>query len=151
MRSYARTSTMQELKASYLHANKTCNLEVKKAMNKALDETVDAAKVIAPVYDPERWPAWSEYEHHYTPPGTLKESITHTKAVAHGRGASYSAQFRANAPFASYQEKGFRHRKAHRKIPGKYFMTVSSELVFPQWFDICLDLSVQKMLLMKST
>lgn len=149
MRFYRQT-TSGDLKAIYKHAKKTCNIEMKGAMNDALDHSVTAAQAVAPVYDPARWSMWWGYEHHYTPPGTLKASIRHTKAVAHARGVSYSAQFRADAKFASYIEEGFRHKKARKFVVGKHFMESTCDLVFWPTYHMKLREAVERMFMTKA-
>lgn len=107
---------------------------MKDALNSSCDKAVDAAKGVAPVYHPELWLNWWAYEHHYTTPGTLKDSIWHRPATCQGRGKSYRVQFRADADFADEQENGFRHRLAHKTIPGKFFMRSAYNQVFvPVW------------------
>lgn len=151
VRFYRQTSTQRELKAIIKYAKKTCNTEMKAAMSNSLDHAVPAAQAVAPVYNPAHWLTWWNYEHHYTPPGTLKRSIRHTRPVCHGRGTSYSAQFRADASFADELENGFRHRLAHKVVPGHFFMRAAYNQVFIPTWQLEMRASLERMFMTKAT
>ena len=135
------------LQTIYTHANKTCNSEIKTAIDESLKTTVSMARAIAPVYDPLKWPLWAIYEHHNIPPGTLKLSIYSTTPVCHGRGKAFSARYGAKATFASHIENGFWHRKAKRKIPGKHFMETTLDVVGKAALHYEINSAVRRMLL----
>lgn len=153
MRFYQQQSNMRDLRAVYKYAKKTCNTEMKGAMNDSLDRAVTAAQAAAPVYNPAEWSGfWWAFEHHYTPPGTLKKSIRYTKAVCHLRGQSYSAKFRADASFADEMENGFRHHltKPKKTIPGHFFMRSAYNQVFIPTWDVCMKRALERMFMTKA-
>lgn len=143
-RSYQRVCT-GDLRAIYKHANATCNNNIKRAIDEALSDTVIVAKMMAPIYHPEQWLLWWGFEHHYTPPGTLKRSIYSTRTTCQGRGVTFKAKFGASARFASCIEGGFKHKRARRKIPGKFFLTTSTKLVLDPAVQRTLKLAVRRM------
>lgn len=151
MRFYRQQSNMRDLRAIYKYAKKTCNTEMKGAINDSLDHAVTAARFEAPIYNPAEWSGfWWAFEHHYTPPGTLKNSIRYTNAVCHLKGQSYTAKFRADASFADEMENGFRHHITRKVIPGHYYMRSAYNDVFIPTWKICMRHSLERMFMTKA-
>lgn len=133
-----------DLPATLRRASLTINHNITTAIDNSTKRTAVVAKMNAPVYNPSRWPQWAKYPHHWIPPGTLKASIVRTPA--YHIGSTFYSNFRALAPFASYQEKGFFHVKARRWIRGKYYMRRAMTVVFTRTFNKELELAVKKSL-----
>ena len=142
-RKYAIGKT-HDLPATLRRASLTINRNINGALENSTSKTALVARMNAPVYNPSRWPQWARFSHHWTPPGTLKASIVHTRAYRIGN--TFYSNIRALAPFASYQEKGFYHTRAKKHVRGKFFMRKAMTTVFTRMFRKELELAVVKSL-----
>ena len=142
-RKYA-IGTTHDLQRTLRRASLTIDGNIKDAIENSTSKTALVARMNAPVYNPGRWPMWAKYSHHWIPPGTLKASIVHTRAYRIG--STFYSNIRALAPFASYQENGFYHVKAHRRVRGKHYMRKAMTVVFTRMFRRELEVAVTKSL-----
>jgi len=140
-RKYAIGKT-NDLPDTLRRASLTINRNITDALENSTSRTALVARMNAPVYNPSRWPQWAKFRHHWIPPGTLKASIVHTRAYRIGN--TFFSNIRALATFASYQEKGFYHTRAKKRVRGKYFMRKAMTTVFTRTFRRELEIAVVK-------
>jgi hypothetical protein len=116
--------TEGSLQATFERARLTCNTCFERAFNKSLTNATNAARGLAPVYDPFRWAGshWALMPHHQPPHGILKASIGSWPIKSHMGGRLFTGDMHAMAKWSNWLEAGFRHRMARRRVRGRYFM-----------------------------
>ena len=126
------------------HASATQASHTARAIKDAAKLAATSARAHAPVYNPAKWEntIYAFFEHHHTPPGTLKRSI-HVKKMVHTED-SFTTGLYSRVRFASDIENGFRHHIVHKKIRGRRFMFKAVNVVFRHSVNRKLDRAVDK-------
>lgn len=128
----------------------TCKGAQNSAVTSSLRSAKSYATRTAPVYNKAKWKhtRWVKYTHHMRArPGKLKQSIRTTKVRTPSAG-TYEAKLYSKVAYSAYQDMGFRHKLAKRRVRGKFFLFDAVHLVFPtsmKWnFQFELELIMKK-------